>query len=146
METEARDEKIDGPRVAARILNRMPPTKKKALLERLSQSDPVTFKAISENVINFEDIATITDVGIQRLIKEIPHNQLVIALKSAPENVAEALFNNMSSTKRKLVIEDLQSKAPIKISEIQEAQRQICVMMDRLRTLGAIVSRVDIVE
>ena len=52
----------------------------------------------------------------------------------------------MSSTKRKLVIEDLESKTPIKISEIQEAQRQICIMMDRLRTLGAIVSRADVVE
>lgn len=146
MENEARDEKIDGPRVAARILNRMPPAKKKVLLERLAQTDPVSFQAISKDVVNFEDIATITDVGIQRLIKEIPHNQLVIALKSAPDDVAEALFNNMSSTKRKLVIEDLQSKTPIKISEIQEAQRQICIMMDRLRTLGAIVSRADVVE
>ena len=134
------DEKINGPRVAAKILNSLPPTQKKRLLNAIITQDPELFQAISLNIINFEDIVEITDISIQRLIKEVDHKDLVTSLKAASPEVSEALFRNMSSGKRRLVQDDLQSLPPLQISDVEEAQRRICLMIDRLRTLGVIVT------
>lgn len=143
MEGKTRDEKINGPRAAAKILNSMPPERKKFLLSKISLHDPDLFHAISLNIVNFEDIIEISDVGIQRLIKELKHQDLVLALKNASPEVSDALFRNMSSGKRRIVLDDLAALTAVQQAEIEEAQRQVCVMIDRLRTIGAIFSNPD---
>ncbi len=137
----SKDEKVDGPRIAAQILNRMPAEKRRALLERIRGADPRVFQSIQSNIVVFEDIKDLTDQGLQRLIKEIDHRDLVYALKNAEAEVSACLLKNMSARKREMVLEDLKSLAPLKTAEVEEAQKRIAQVMDRLRTEGVIHRR-----
>ncbi len=135
------DEKVDGPKVAAAILNRMNPADKERLMSAIKGKAPLVAKKIEQNVLAFQDIATLAPQGIQLLIKEISHEDLVHSLKAAEVEVKEALLSNMSQRKRASVEEDLASvSANPNSHEAQEAQRNIIRKLDELRTKGLIRS------
>lgn len=135
------DEKVDGPKVAAAILNRMSPADKTRLMSAIKGKAPNIAKKIEENVLAFEDIATLAPQGIQLLIKEIDHKDLVLSLKDAKEEVKQAILSNMTQRKRTSVEEDLASIASTtSASEAQEAQKNIIRRLDELRTKGLIRS------
>lgn len=133
-----KDEPVDGGRVAAKILNCMPDSKKKRLLESIKESSPKAFQRIEENVFSFDDIPSVTARGLQKLVKEISHNDLVLSLKTASQSVREALLQNMSDRKRQIVVEDLESLGPKLKSEVEEAQKRIIQKLDELRAEGSI--------
>ena len=133
-----RDEKVDGPRVAAQILNSMPEERKRALLQRIRSASPQVIGAIEANIISYEDIRELLDQGVQRLIKEADHRDLVLSMKKASQEVTEVLLRNMSQGKRKLVLEDLAAAVRVPVQDVDAAQKRIVQLMDRLRTQGII--------
>lgn len=127
----SRDEQVDGSRIAAKILNSMPPSHKRKLLARIKDKSPEAFRKIEDNVFVFEDIKNLTDQGLQRLIKEVDHNDLVLSLKLADEEVKRALFRNMSQRKLSVVMEDLSLLKPTPVAEVEEAQKRIILTIDK---------------
>lgn len=132
------DEAVDGPKVAADILSRMKPAVQARLQKAIEAVDPAIAEKIAANIIRFDSIIELNTKGLQVLLKEIPHQDLVLSLKTASQTVKEILFNNMSERKQTMVRDDLAALPPTRLSEIEQAQRRIVQKMDELRTSGAI--------
>jgi len=138
-----KDEAVNGPKVAARILSRMSPSDQSRLLAQIKQRDLKLANAICQNISVFDDIADLQSQSVQLLIKAVEHNDLVLALKIAADKVKKVLFENMSERKRKVVEEDFAALPPTKISEVEESQRRILIKLDEFRTAGLIRAESD---
>ena len=86
----------------------------------------------------FDNLMDIDDRGMQRLIREISVDSLVIALKGVDERVKDRFFDNMSSRAAEMLKEDLEAKGPIKLSEVEEAQKEILNIVTKLAEEGEI--------
>jgi flagellar motor switch protein FliG len=133
-----KDETVDGPRIAAKILNSMPPERKRKLLESIKNQSPEAFQKIENNILSFEDIVNINERGLQLLIKTIEHSDLILSLKTAKPEIKDTLLNNMSERKKKIVLEDLEALPPTPVSEVEQAQKRIIQKIDTLRASGLI--------
>jgi flagellar motor switch protein FliG len=136
--TDDNDEKVDGPGIAAQILNRMNTRNKDRIVERIKTAEPALAAKIQEKLYTFEEIATLTPQGVQLLIKEIDHRDLVLSLKAASTAVKGTLLQNMSERKQQVVQDDLAALPPTRLSEVEEAQRRIMNRLDNLRMAGMI--------
>lgn len=132
------DEIVDGPRVAARILDNMPQSRREAIVTQIRQTDPGLAVKIEANLVTFEDIADLFPQGLQLLIKEVEHQDLIVSLKKASDKVKQALFANMSQRKRQTVEEDFTGLPPMPLAEVEQAQGRILKKLDELRTAGLI--------
>ncbi len=135
---KSKGEKVDGPKVAAQILNSMTAPNRARLVEAMKQAAPEITERVAENLFSFEDIVDLASQGVQILIKEIDQRDLVISLKSASQAVKRVLFSNMSERKCASVKEDFEALPKISNTEIEEAQFRILKKLDSLRTEGKI--------
>jgi len=135
---EGEDEKVNGPRIAAQILKSMNLSAKDRIVKTIEARSPRLAQKINENLFNFDDINELTPQGVQTLIKEIDHDDLVMSFKLATSEVKAILIQNMSERKRAMVESDLESMPPVKKLEVEDAQRRILVKLDELRTQGVI--------
>ena len=137
---KTQDEQVNGAKIAADILRAMPTASRERLLKAVETQDPSILVKITDNLFNFNDIASLTSQGIQTLIAAVDQKDLVFSLKTASVEVKEALFANMSERKSRMITEDLQSLGKVKLSEVEECQRRILKILDDLRTAGQIRS------
>lgn len=136
--TKGKDEKVDGARIAADILSHMPSANKERILKEMSVRDPEILVKVQDNLLNFNDIASLTPQGMQVLIKSIEHNDLILSLKTASAEVKDAFFINMTERKAALVKEDFAALPKVKLSDVEEAQRRIMKKLEELRSSGQI--------
>jgi flagellar motor switch protein FliG len=136
------DEKVDGAKIAASILNHMPDDSRKRLLKAIGDSDPALFSKIETHIVCFEDILEISDESTQLLIKEVSHDDLVISLKKVNEKIKIIMLSNMSERKVQMVKDDLDLIKDISDAEVINAQRKIAIKLDELREKGLIRSRI----
>ena len=130
------DETIDGAGVAAKILNSMRPEARARIVKAIQAAQPEVAVKIEEKLYNFEEIADLQPQGVQILLKEIDQRDLVLSLKTASENVKNILFENMSERRRQIVEEDFSALPQVKLRDVEEAQRRICIKLAALRTSG----------
>jgi|1048.fasta_scaffold17258_2 flagellar motor switch protein FliG len=135
------DEKVNGPRIAAQILKNMKPSSKEKIVKAIEKQSPRLAKSIAENLFRFDDITELTAQGIQTLVKEVDHDDLVLSLKLASDKAKAALLNNMSDRKRGLIESDLESMAPVRKSDAEEAQKRILAKLEELRSQGLVRSQ-----
>ena len=136
----ATTEPVDGPRIAAEILKKMPSADQKRLVEAIKQESPDVAVKIQENLYHFDDIAELTAKSVQTLVSQIAHSDLVLSLKTASETVKAAFFNNMSEGKRKQVQEDFAALPQVRLASVEEAQRRILDKLEDLRRAGLVHS------
>ncbi len=134
------DEPVDGARVAAMILNEMRPEQKERLVSALHERAPELAAKIEENLFRFDDIVEISAKGLQTLLGAIDHHDLVLSLKTAKEETKKILLQNMSDRKRQMVEEDFNALPAARLTEVEQAQRRILEILDKLRTEGRITS------
>lgn len=140
MKRKNQDEFVDGPKIAAQILNHMPSAHKGKILQAIKRASPGISKQIEKNFYNFNDIAKLSDQGVQRLLKEIDHQALVVSFKKAGDNVKAVFLRNMSERKRQMVLEDFSALPPMPVSEVEAAQQKIIQKLDELRTHGLVLT------
>jgi flagellar motor switch protein FliG len=87
----------------------------------------------------FEDILEVDDRGIQLVMREVQSESLIVALKGASVEMREKIFKNMSSRAAEMLREDLESKGPVKLSEVEAEQKEILKIVRRLSDEGQIV-------
>ncbi len=131
-------EPVDGARVAARILNRMSESNKRRIVDAIQAKNPTIAAKIQEKIFTFDDVAQLNRKSIQILINEIEHEDLVVSLKLASDELKEVLLSNMSERKRSLVEDDFAALPPMKLSEVEDAKKRILSKADELRTSGRI--------
>jgi flagellar motor switch protein FliG len=87
----------------------------------------------------FEDLIDLDDRGTQALLREISSDSLIVALKGASEGIKEKIFKNMSKRAAEMLRDDLEVRGPVKVSEVETAQKEILGVARRLSESGEIV-------
>jgi flagellar motor switch protein FliG len=133
---------LGGVEPIADMLNLMDKNSEKNIMARVEEKDPELAEEIRKLMFVFEDIIFVDDRGIQELLKGVDNTKLVVALKTAPDEVKTKLFKNMSNRAATLLKEDLDSMGPTKISDVEKAQQEIVQQLKDLEAKGkALISR-----
>jgi flagellar motor switch protein FliG len=90
-------------------------------------------------MFTFEDVKKIDDRGIQTVLKDVPREQLVLALKTASTDLRECVFRNVSQRAAEMIKEDLEGLGPTKLKDVEKAQQGIVDIVRRLEEEGKIV-------
>lgn len=128
--------RLGGTKSAAEILNFMGGGADGQILDWIREQDPNLAQTITDQMFAFEDLVKIDDRGIQVLLREIQSDSLVIALKGAETELREKIFRNMSQRAAEGLRDDLESKGPVKLSDVEAQQREILKTVRRLAEEG----------
>ena len=135
-------QQLGGVEPIADMLNLMDKGSEKNIMARVEEKDPELAEEIRKLMFVFEDVVYVDDRGIQELLKIVDNQKLVTALKTAPDDVRNKLFKNMSNRAATLLKEDLEALGPTKISDVEKAQQEIVQQLKDLEAKGkAIISR-----
>ncbi len=121
------------------ILNTVDRATEKHILETLEIEEPELADEIRKKMFVFEDILTLDDRSIQRVLREVDNNELAVALKSAGENVQEAIFKNLSKRLAVMIREDMEFMGPVRMKDVEEAQQKIVNIIRKLEDTGEII-------
>lgn len=130
---------IGGVRAAAEILNFMSGENEASIMESLRKYDGDMAEKIMDEMFVFDNILEIDDRGIQLLLREVQSDSLIVALKGASQDMREKIFKNMSQRAAEMMREDLESKGPVRLSEVEAQQKQILIIVRRLADEGQIM-------
>ena len=89
-------------------------------------------------MFTFDNLSEVDDRGIQTLLREVSSDNLVLALKGADENIRTKIFKNMSQRAGDMLKEDLETRGPVKLSDVEAAQKEIITIARRLAEEGQI--------
>ncbi|WP_055668118.1 flagellar motor switch protein FliG [Desnuesiella massiliensis] len=121
------------------ILNQVDRTTEKNITEVLEREDPELAEKVKESMFVFEDIITLDDVSIQRILREIEVKDLALALKGCSDEVANAIFRNQSKRAAASLKEDMEFLGPVRLMDVEKAQQKIVGVIRRLDEAGEIV-------
>ena len=130
---------MGGVKVAANIVNLVDSTIANDLLEQIKENDEDMGLQIQDLMFVFDNLIDVDDRGIQALMREVSTDVLVVALKGADTPVQEKIFKNMSKRAAELLRDDLEAKGPVKVSDVENAQKEILTVARRLADAGDIV-------
>ena len=132
-------QKAGGVEAVAEILNLADRATEKGILEALEGEDPDLVEQIRRLMFVFEDIMLVNDKGIQLVLKEIEHEELALALKTASEDLREKVFRNMSDRAVQVIKEDMEYMGPVRVSDVERAQQKIVDVVRRLEDAGELI-------
>ena len=129
---------VAGMTTAAAIMNHLDSGIETALLDSVKQVDVDLGDQIADKMFVFDNLMALDDRGMQRLIRDISVDNLVVALKGVDQELQDRFFNNMSSRAADMLKEDMESKGPVKLAEVEEQQKEILIVAQRLAEDGEI--------
>lgn len=130
---------LGGVQPVAEMLNVMDKNTEKAIMSRIEEKDPILAEEIRKLMFVFEDIVKIDDKGIQTLLKEVPNDKLLLALKTANEEIKNKIFKNLSQRAATLLRDDLSNMGPSRLSDVEGAQQEVVNVARRLESEGKIL-------
>ncbi len=130
---------MGGVRHAAEILNFVGQQVETAVVDNVREFDPELAQKIIDEMFVFENLLEVDDRGIQLLLREVQSDSLILALKGAPPELREKVFKNMSQRAAEMLKEDLEAKGPVRLSEVENEQKEILKIARRLADEGQIV-------
>ncbi|MCK6440633.1 MAG: flagellar motor switch protein FliG [Planctomycetes bacterium] len=131
--------KAGGVESAAKILTSVEQKIERNIMETLEEEDPELAAEIQKLMFVFEDLLRVNDKGIQSLLREISNDELAYALKTASEELKEHIFKNMSQRASEMIKEDMEYMGPVRITEVEAAQRNIIDVVKKLEQAGEII-------
>ena len=129
---------LGGTEVAAKLLNGVPKSDGQLILDKMDTRDPEIAADIRKQMLTFNDLESIDKRGFQALLREIPTEDLVIALKTASDEMREKVFSNVSSRAADQIKEESELLPPMRLSEIEQVQRQVVDVARRLEDEGVL--------
>jgi flagellar motor switch protein FliG len=130
---------LGGVKTAAEMINLMGGSVETSVLDYIREADNELAQKIMDNMFTFDDLEKVDDKGIQLLLKEVQSESLVIALKGATPEMREKVFRNMSTRAAETLREDLESRGPVRVSEVEAEQKEMLKTVRRLADEGQIV-------
>ena len=121
------------------ILNTVDRGTEKHIMETLEIEEPELADEIRRKMFVFEDILSLDDRSIQRVLREVDNNELATALKSANEEVQTVIFNNLSKRLVAMIKDDMEFMGPVRLKDVEEAQQKIVNIIRKLEDSGEIV-------
>ncbi len=129
---------VGGPRAVADIFNRLGAKASKSTLSQIEQVDEGLATSIKEMMFTFEDITDMDNNGVREILKVADKQDLMLALKSAPEELREKFFANMSERAKDAFMEEMQFMGAVKVKEVEGAQRKIVDAVQQLAEQGVL--------
>ena len=130
--------RIGGARTAANILNAMERDKSGEELGKIEKADTEMHQQIKDLLFVFDNLLDIDDRGIQALLREVGSDSLAVALRGAEPEVQEKILKNMSKRAAEILKDDMEARGPVKLVEVEAAQKDIVVIAQRLAEEGTI--------
>ncbi|MDO5611084.1 MAG: flagellar motor switch protein FliG [Pseudomonadota bacterium] len=129
---------IGGLKMAAGILNFMDSGQDETILVSIDDMDQELSGRLRELMFVFEDLVELDDRSMQTLMREIPGDKLPVALRGCDDNLRDRFLNNMSQRAREVLLEDMEARGPVRLSEVESAQKEILAAVRRLQEAGDI--------
>ena len=129
---------MGGVKTAAEIINMMGTAIENSVIDSIREFDADLAQKIMDKMFVFEDLLKLEGKAIQLVLKEVSADQLVVALKGATNDLRELVLNNMSTRAAEALREDLESRGPIRLSEVENQQKEILKIVRRLSDEGQI--------
>lgn len=130
---------LGGVQTVAEMLNVMDKGAEKAIMSRVEEKDPLLAEEIRKLMFIFDDIIKIDDRGIQALLKEVDNGKLLLAMKTANQEIKDKILKNISKRAADLLADDLATMGPARVSDVEAAQMEIVNVARRLETEGKII-------
>ena len=121
---------VGGIKAAADILNFVDTSVEGEIMEKLKEVDEDLGQSIQDLMFVFENLSTLDDAACQVLLREVASESLLVALKGAEESMREQFFSNMSKRAAEMMRDDLEAKGPVRLSEVEAAQKKLSVLRD----------------
>ena len=134
---------VGGVKAAAEILNRFDASRAQSVLERIKSMDAELSQRIYDNMFVFHDLLEVDDRSIRTLLQEINQTLLVPALKGVDAALREKVTRNMSQRAAESLNEEIEAKGPVRVAEVEAAQKEIITIAKRLEQEGRIILRTD---
>jgi flagellar motor switch protein FliG len=128
-----------GVKAAAQILNFTKTTPLAGIMSGVSAMDGDLAQKIQDNMFTFDNLVSCDNRSIQALMRAVEPDMLMVGLKGADEGVRAKFFDNMSSRARSMFIDDMEAKGPLRLSDVEEAQKQIMRIARKLADTGEMV-------
>jgi flagellar motor switch protein FliG len=129
---------LGGAKAAANIINFLEPSQESALMEQIEKSDEALAARILDLVFVFDNLIDLDDRSMQELLRAVPAERLLLAMKGAEDALKEKIFKNMSQRAAEMLRDDLEAKGPVRISEVEGAQKEILQIARKLAEAGTI--------
>lgn len=121
------------------IINQVDRSTERNIMESLEVEDPELAEDIKKRMFVFEDVTTLDNKSIQRVLRDVDNHQLAVALKGAGDAVKEAILSNVSKRLAAMIQEDLEFMGPKRMKEVEEAQQEIVNIIRKLEDAGEII-------
>jgi flagellar motor switch protein FliG len=132
------NQRVGGLQVAIDLLNRLDRTTLNAALTKIAEDDPELAEEINKRLFSFDDLAAMDNRGLQVLLKEVGREDLLLALKTANEELKQRIFKNMSERAAQMLREDLEAQGPVRLRDVENAQQNIIIIARKLEAEGKI--------
>ena len=129
---------LGGIKPAAEIINLLGSSIETAVLDYMREADADLAQKIMDNMFTFDDLEKLDDKAIQTLMKEVQSESLVVALKGATPEMREKIFKNMSTRAAETLREDLESRGPVRVADVEAEQKEMLKIVRRLADEGQI--------
>lgn len=129
---------LGGVKSAANILNFMDSSAEANVVELISKTDEALGSKIQDLMFVFDDISEIDDRGMQEVLRAVPSDKLLLAIKGADEPLKAKIFKNMSQRAAEMLKDDLEAKGPVRLSEVEAAQKEILAIVRKMSEAGTI--------
>jgi flagellar motor switch protein FliG len=130
--------RVGGARTVANILNSMERDKSSAELGKIEKTDADMHQKIKDLLFVFDNLLDVDDRGIQTLLREVGSETLAVALRGAEPEVSEKILKNMSKRAADILKDDMEARGPVKLADVEAAQKEIIVIAQRLAEEGNI--------
>jgi len=130
--------RVVGPQLAADIIGYFDSNVEAEVLDRLTEEDEDMGNHVRDLMFIFDNLLGVTDRDMQRLLQEVGQEKLAMALKGASEDMRDKITSNMSSRARDMLLEDLELMGPVKLSEVEDVQKEILQVAINLAADGTI--------
>lgn len=134
----ARKSSMGGVKPAAEIINMMGGSIETSVLDYIREADSDLAQKIMDNMFTFDDLEKLEDKAFQTVLKEVQSESLIIALKGATQEIRDKVFRNMSTRAAETLREDLDSRGPVRVSEVENEQKELLKIVRRLADEGQI--------
>lgn len=129
---------VGGLKSAANMMNYLEPGIENEIMEIVKEADMEMAEGIQDLMFVFDNLADVDDRGIQSLMREVQSDILITALKGADSSVKDKILKNMSKRAAEMLEDDLENKGPVKLSEVENAQKEILSIARRMADAGEI--------
>jgi len=133
-----KEQTLSGLDIAAEIVNNLPKEVAQELLDEIKKENPSLAESIEERMFKFEDIIKLDNRAIIEILKAVDKNDLLLALKGAPQEILDKFLSNMSKRAAQMFLEDLEALGPVKKSDVERARKKVIAIIKKLAEEGKI--------